>query len=171
MASAHSKISIGRFSVVNGPNTDFQASLNSIEIGSFCSIARNVTFQESTHYTNRISTHYILQHVFKETGEDITSKGPIKIGNDVWIGTHSVILSGVTVGDGCIIASNSVVNSDIPPYAIVGGSPARIIKYRFDDETIKKLLKIKWWDWEIEKIKKNKELFLNDGMVHLDNFL
>ncbi|WP_255557670.1 CatB-related O-acetyltransferase [Flavobacterium taihuense] len=159
VSSSGAKIKIGRYSVINGPNTDLYASINSIEIGAFCSIARNVSFQEFTHHSDRITTHLIMKHIFKIADQDIISKGSIKIGNDVWIGTHSVILSGVTIGNGAIIASNSVVTTDVPPYAIVGGSPAKILKYRFDNEVIDKLKIIKWWDWDVEKIEANKNVF------------
>lgn len=80
------------------------------------------------------------------------------IGNDVWIGANAIILQGVTIGDGAIIAAGAVVTKDVPPYAIVGGVPAKVIKYRFSDEVILKLLQIKWWDkpeeWIIQKLEK-----------------
>lgn len=82
-------------------------------------------------------------------------KGDIVIGNDVWIGYNATILAGVTIGDGAIIATNSTVIKDVKPYSIVGGNPAFEIKKRFSEETISKLLKLKWWDWDIEKITKN----------------
>jgi virginiamycin A acetyltransferase len=157
--NCRSVIKVGRYSVINGPNTDFYSELHPIVIGSFCSIARNVSFQEFTHYSDRVTTHLISKHIFKNSNKDIFSKGPIEVGNDVWIGAHSVVLSGVKIGNGAIVASNSVVNKDIPPYAIVGGSPVKIIKYRFEDEIIELLENIKWWDWNIEKILKNEKLF------------
>ena len=83
------------------------------------------------------------------------NKGDIVVGNDVWIGYESVILSGVTIGDGAIIGTRAVVTKDIPPYTIVGGIPAKPIRRRFDDKTITKLLQIKWWDWPKERIAKN----------------
>jgi virginiamycin A acetyltransferase len=169
-----SGIDIGRFTIINGPNTDFYASIHPIELGSFCSIARNVSFQEFSHYTDRITTHLIFKHIFKKENKDIFSKGPIKIGNDVWVGAHSVILSGVTVGNGAVIASNSVVNNDVPPYAIVAGSPAKVIRYRFDEETISLLEKIKWWEWSVEKIKEHEDLFnssLENNQEKLRRFL
>jgi len=81
------------------------------------------------------------------------------IGNDVWIGCNSTILRGVTIGNGAVIGANSLVNKDVPPYAIVVGSPAKIIKYRFDEEIIQALLKIKWWDYPLEIISQHAELF------------
>ncbi|QVY67531.1 CatB-related O-acetyltransferase [Polaribacter sp. Q13] len=164
-----SGIQVGRYTVINGPNTDFYSDIHSINIGSFCSIARNVSFQEFSHYSDRITTHLILKHVFKQQKKDTFSKGPIQVGNDVWIGAHSVILSGVKIGNGAIIGSNSVVNKDVPPYAIVAGSPAKIIKYRFDDDVIRLLEDMKWWDWDIEKILKNEQLFdkkLSKGLLN-----
>lgn len=82
------------------------------------------------------------------------SKGPTIIGNDVWIGQFSLILSGVTVGDGAVIGAKAVVTKDVPPYAIVAGNPARLIRYRFSQEQIKQLLEIKWWNWDLATIQK-----------------
>ena len=80
------------------------------------------------------------------------NKGQINIGNDVWIGVSSYILNGVTIGDGAIVAAYSIVTKDVPPYALVAGNPAQIKKYRFSPEIIRKLLKIKWWDWDVETV-------------------
>ena len=82
-------------------------------------------------------------------------KGNTVIGNDVWIGYETVIMPGVKVGDGAIIAAKSVVVSDVPPYRIFGGNPAKCIRQRFDDQVIQSLLEIAWWNWEIEKITRN----------------
>ena len=84
--------------------------------------------------------------------QDHYSKGNIEIGNDVWIGSDAKFLSGVKVGDGAVIAANSVVVKDVEPYAIYGGNPARLIRYRFSNEEIAKLMEMKWWDWNIDKI-------------------
>ena len=81
------------------------------------------------------------------------------IGNDVWIGWHAIITPGVSIGDGAIIAAGAVVTHDVPPYAIVGGIPAKVIRKRFSDDMIEKLLKIKWWDWSDEKIMENYAYF------------
>ena len=80
------------------------------------------------------------------------NKGDIVIGNDVWIGYEAMILSGVTIGDGAIIGTRAVVTKDVPPYTIVGGVPARMIRKRFSDEDVKTLQEMKWWDWPVEKI-------------------
>lgn len=153
-------IKIGRYTILNGPGTEYHARINNIEIGGFCSIAKGTLFQNYFHDQERLTTHFILHHVFNEEwGKEIVSKGPIIVGSDVWIGAQSIILSGVTIGHGAVVAANSVVNKDVPPYAIVAGSPAQIIKYRFDSNTIEKLLALKWWEWPVEKIKNNRQLF------------
>jgi virginiamycin A acetyltransferase len=89
--------------------------------------------------------------------EDLPFKGDTVIGNDVWIGYDSLIMPGVKIGDGAIIAARSVVTTDVSPYTIFGGNPAKLIKARFSVEIIKMLLEIKWWDWDIEKITRNLE--------------
>lgn len=156
----YGEIEIGKFTTINGPNTDLRCVLNKISIGNFCSIARNVTFQEYNHDFNRLTSYFVNANIKKTSmKEDIVSKGAISIGHDVWIGTHSVILSGVTIATGVVVAANSVVVSDIPPYAIVAGSPAKIIKYRFSDSTIAELLESKWWEKSTEEIVKLYDAF------------
>lgn len=155
------KVSIGRFTSVNGPNTDILSAIHPITIGSFCSVARNVSFQEFDHRFQRPTSYFINHNIFGlKRDSDITSKGAILLGNDVWIGAHSVILSGAKIGHGAIIAANSVVKGEVPPYAIVGGVPSKIIKYRFSDQTIVKLLEMEWWNWPLDRIKRE-HLFFN----------
>lgn len=129
-------------------------------IGKFCSIAcgAKFLFNSANHKMASLST-YTFPLFFEEWGlkkENVAQawdqKGDIMIGNDVWIGYEAVILSGVTIGDGAVIGCRAVVTNDIPPYTIVGGVPAKPIRKRFDEETIKELQKIKWWDWPEEKI-------------------
>lgn len=155
-------ITVGSNTTINGPNTEFYSLAFPIKIGNFCSIARGTNIQEHNHDTECITTYFVKYRVFNDKyGTDAVSKGAIEIGNDVWIGTGATILTGVKIGDGAVIAANAVVTNDVPPYAIAGGTPAKVLKYRFSEEIIKKLLEIKWWNWEIEKIKKNKDLFYN----------
>lgn len=155
------KVSIGRFTSINGPMTDILSGIFPVNIGSFCSIARNVSIQEYNHKTDGLTTYFINENILCDNYvKDIVSNGPIEIGNDVWIGTHSVILSGSKIGHGAIIGANSVVAGDIPPYAIAVGSPAKVIKFRFDPETIDKIIGLNWWDWDVEKIKANRDLFI-----------
>jgi serine acetyltransferase len=86
------------------------------------------------------------------------------IGNDVYIGYNVTILSGVTIGDGAVVGACSVLTEDVPPYAIVAGNPARLIRYRFKEESIQKLLKIRWWDWPEERVKKNIHLICSNSV-------
>lgn len=132
-------------------------------IGKFCSIAcgAKFIFTSANHTLKSLST-YPFPIFFEEWGFDSVNiteawdkKGDIVIGNDVWIGYETVILSGVTVGDGAIIGTRAVVTKDVPPYTIVGGIPARCIRRRFDEETVTKLRELKWWEWSDEKIKEN----------------
>lgn len=134
-------------------------------IGKFCSIAcgARFLFNSANHKMKSLST-YPFPLFFEEWNLDkknVTTswdnKGDIIIGNDVWIGYEAVIMAGVTIGDGAIIGTRAVVTKDVPPYTIVGGIPAKIIRKRFSDEIISKLLEIKWWDWEKNRIQNNIE--------------
>jgi virginiamycin A acetyltransferase len=155
------KVSIGKFTSLWGPNVDVVSNTDfPVEIGSFCSIARNVSMQTYNHNHKKATTYFMGQNFFGEswTNEKI-SKGGISIGNDVWIGAHSVILGGVKIGHGAVVAANSVVSKDIPPYAIAAGSPAKIIGHRFDEDTIEKLLRLEWWNWSEDEIRTRKPFF------------
>ena len=130
-------------------------------IGKFCSIAcgAKFIFNSANHSLSSLST-YPFPIFFEEWDSDVKNitsawdnKGDIIIGNDVWIGYEAIILAGVTIGDGAVIGTRAVVTKDIPPYSIVGGVPAKLIRKRFSPETIKSLLKIKWWNWPPERIK------------------
>lgn len=152
----------------------FQNSGNVLKIGSFCSIALNCNiFLGGNHRTDWITTYpfgHINHNVFNSfSGEGHpSSKGDVIIGNDVWIGSNVTIMSGVVIGDGAVIACNSHVVKNVEPYTIVGGNPAKLIKYRFDKQIIDKLLKIKWWEWDDEKININAPLLCSS---ELDTFL
>lgn len=130
-------------------------------IGKFCMIASNVTFimNGANHLTDAVSSYpfAIFGEGWKDAmdGKSYPVKGDTIIGNDVWIGYNATIMPGVTIGDGAIIATGSVVTKDVEPYTIVGGNPAKEIKKRFSDEQISKLLELQWWNWDIEKITEN----------------
>lgn len=164
-ASLYGSITIGDYSTLWGPNIDVFSGNQKIEIGNFCSIAKQVSFQAYNHNHHKITTYFIGKNLFKENWDDETvSKGDIIIGSDVWIGAQCFIGSGISIGHGAVIAANTTVIKDVPPYTIVGGSPARVIGSRFSEEEITVLLQLKWWEWEEEKIKLNRDLFVSDKL-------
>ena len=132
-------------------------------IGKFCSIACGAKFLfNSANHALRSLSNYTFPLFFEEWGlnkKNVASawdnKGDIIIGNDVWIGYEAVIMAGVHIGDGAVIAARAVVTKDVPPYTIVGGTPARKIRMRFEEETIAKLQQIQWWNWPVEKIRRS----------------
>ena len=130
-----------------------------LNIGKFCAIAKDVKFimNGANHQVSGFSTYpfYIFGNGWEKAApkpEDLPFKGDTCIGNDVWIGYNATIMPGVKIGHGAIVASQSVVTKDVPPYAVVGGNPATVIKLRFEQDVIDKLVTIAWWDWPIEKI-------------------
>ena len=128
-----------------------------VKVGSFCSIADNVTiFIGGNHRTDWVTTYpfgHIHQNVFPWHGQGHpATKGDVVIGNDVWIGSGSTILSGIKIGDGAVIAASSVVVKDIPAYAIAGGNPAKVLKMRFSRKQIDKLLQNPWWELSDSRI-------------------
>lgn len=143
---------------------------STLRMGKFCSLSKNVTiFLGGEHRTDWITT-FPFSALFEEAAHvkgHPATKGDVIIGNDVWIGFGVTILSGVTIGDGAAIAAQSVVTSSVKPYEIVGGNPAKHIKFRFNEETIAKLLAIRWWDWDLEKIKANVDLLLQPDVNKL----
>lgn len=152
---------IGDFSYVS-KNTNIHLAT----VGKFCSIGQDALIGLGLHPTNFLSTSPVFysannQHQFNPfyTPQNFEEYKKINIGNDVWIGARAIILDGVSIGDGAIIAAGAVVSKDVEPYAIVGGIPAKFIKYRFAEEERKKLLELKWWNWEIDKIEHSKDLF------------
>lgn len=152
-----SKVSVGAFSSVDGMKAT--GVLRNVSIGRYTSIGRHVEIGLTDHPTTWLSTtarlynaHYLGWE--KWTGKTVATQAheisrPVTIGNDVWIGDHAIIMGGVNIGDGAVVAAGAVVTKDVPPYAIVGGVPARIIKFRFDDSTIRELLDLAWWHYDI----------------------
>lgn len=146
--------------------------MNDIKIGKYCSIAEAVIFDGGfNHNVNSVSTYPFnrLAGLFELIGHPVC-KGDIIVGNDVWIGEGAMIMAGVTIGDGAVIGARSVVTKDIEPYSISVGAPAKHKRYRFTKEQIEKLLTIKWWDWESEKIKANAQLLMGDIDIFLNQF-
>ncbi|MEF2552368.1 CatB-related O-acetyltransferase [Aurantimonas sp. A2-1-M11] len=145
-------------------------------IGRFCAIARGVSFvmNGANHAMGGISTYpfQIFGHGW-EAGFDARTvldavKGDTRIGNDVWIGEKATIMPGVTIGDGAIVAAHAVVTRDVPSYGVVGGNPARLIRQRYDEASVRRLLAIAWWDWPVERISRNLALIRGDDIGALE---
>lgn len=163
----HGNISIGKYTYISGDLWDIHSSyFSKITIGSFCSIARNVfIISYSQHNVQALSTSTSIGGgiVYEEKRQDVT------IWNDVWIWANVTILWGITIWDGAVIGAGSVVTKDVLPYAIAVGNPAKIIKYRFDKDQIDQLLKGKWWNNDIETIRKGYKNFSNHNLWQLHN--
>ena len=145
-------------------------------IGKFCAIATNVKFimNGANHKLDGISTYpFPIFGNGWETAMDklmnLPSRGDTIIGNDVWIGYESLIMPGVKIGDGVVIAARSVIVSDIPAYTVVGGNPARPTKQRFSDDEIAQLVETRWWDWELDKITRNIDKIMDGDVTSLGN--
>lgn len=158
---------IGRYTY-----TCYDDEIVNCEIGQFCSISDEVVIGGAEHPIDWVSTSPVFQNV-KHSGPkrkfsefDFEGIKKTVIGNDVWIGRRAIIKAGVTVGDGAVIGSGSVVTKDVPPYAIVGGVPAKILKFRFDEETIKELIQSEWWNLTEEELE-----LVADKIRNADDFI
>jgi acetyltransferase-like isoleucine patch superfamily enzyme len=156
------------------PNVHWGNSGSKLVVGNFCSIAANVNiYLGGNHRTDWVTTypfghiHCDIFNAFDGVGHPST-KGDVIIGNDVWIANNVTIMSGATIGDGCVIANNSHVVKNAEPYSLIGGNPAKLIKYRFSPGQIEKLLEIKWWYWDDKKINRYLPLLCNDN---IDQFI
>lgn len=167
----------GPYSISNVELEDYSyigrnSMISNTKIARFCSIGPNLVCGYGIHPTNGISTSPMFYANNKSNGLTLSDVSKIEetklitIGNDVWIGINVTILDGVKIGDGAIIAAGSVVNRDVPDYAIYGGVPAKLIRYRFNEEQIEKFKKIEWWSFEFEKLKEIEEMFFD-----VDTFL
>lgn len=167
-------MSLGRYSY-GSPIIHSWVGNNKLEVGKFCSLAKNLHVyldHGKGHDISFVST-YPFGIIFEDTFTNINnnsrnSNGDVTIGNDVWIGENVTIMSGVTIGDGAVISNNSHVVKNVEPYSLVGGNPANFIKYRFTREQIDKLLEIKWWDWEDEKINRFASMICSNN---IDEFI
>ena len=171
----HPNISVGTFSYYSGYHHGHsfehcvryldkkRKDVDRLIIGNYCSIGSGAVFMmagNQGHRTDWISTFpfHFQANIFKNSKNPYKKSGDTIVGHDVWIGSEAMIMAGVTIGSGAVVASRAVVTKDVEPYAIVGGNPAKVIKYRFSDDKIKKLLTLKWWDWSESKVKENMEL-------------
>jgi len=151
---------IGDYTYISG-----NSNISMTEIGKFCSIGPNFLCGWGIHPLSGISTSPMFYSTMKQNGmtlslvNKVEERKDIKIGNDVFIGANVTVLDGVTIGDGAVIGAGAVVSKDIPPYAIAVGCPIRILRYRFDEEVRKKLLSIKWWNFEDEKLQSVENCF------------
>jgi len=180
------RIVIGDYTYYDDPDNseDFERNVlyhfdfigDRLVIGNFCAIARGVRFimNGANHAMAGISTFpfYIFgggwEAVAPKPGA-LPFKGDTVIGNDVWLGYEALIMPGVKIGNGAIVAARSVVTSDVPAYAVVGGNPARVIKMRFDDATIAALEAIAWWDWPVDKITRALPLIVGGDVASLQD--
>jgi virginiamycin A acetyltransferase len=160
------KVKIGEGSYNNGARV-WNWDDSTLEIGKYCSIAFDVDFICDMGFHNYYN---VSTYPFIKSHHNLSNKKNIIVGNDVWIGMGAKILPGIKIGNGAIIGANSVINFDVPDYAIVLGNPSRVVKYRFDDNTIQSLLKIAWWNWPKHEIEKRREDFIMDVKDFIEKY-
>lgn len=169
-------VSVGRHSYARPLIHHIESAglLSRVEIGSFSSIANNSVFLiGNEHHTDWITTSPYRNLVGTDSAEVIRpfSRGDIRVGSDVWIAAHALILSGVTIGHGAVVGAGAVVAKDVEPYAVVVGNPGRPVRKRFSDREIESLLRIRWWDWDDAKIQQEADLIWgNDISTFVERF-
>lgn len=144
---------VGKYSYIG-----YDGEIVNCKIGNFCSVASGVRIGGAEHPIDWVSTSPVFQNV-KHSGPQkrfarltLPASKKTEIGHDVWIGYNAIVKAGVTIGNGAVIGAGAVVTKDVPPYAVVAGNPAKVIKYRFDDETIKELESMKWWNLSDDRL-------------------
>ncbi len=158
--------SVGDYSYLGGGGTVVLTT-----IGKFCSIGPHFISGWGRHPLDGISTHPMFYSTARQNGISLADSDrfeehlPITIGNDVFIGANVIVLDGVTIGDGAVVGAGAVVAADVPSYAVVGGVPAKVIRYRFDDEVIRGLLEVKWWDFPEERLQDIADHFYDPGWL------
>ncbi|MDC0933240.1 CatB-related O-acetyltransferase [Arcobacteraceae bacterium] len=183
----HPNIRVGKFSYYSGYHHkhdfvecvrylhDKRDDVDKLIIGSYCSIGSGAVFMmagNQGHKKEWVSTFpfYFQANIFKDAKNGFDKTGDTVIGNDVWIGTEAMIMSGVTIGDGAIIAARAVVTKDVEPYSIVGGNPGVVIKFRFNKKEIEQLLSMKWWNWDEDKVKEVMPFICSPSIDKLWNY-
>lgn len=166
-------VTVGQYTYGSPAIISFPGDKNKVTIGSYCSIADGVTvFVGGNHRVDWVTTFPIrvMMQFLKEPEEGVVvSKGDVIIGHDVWIGNGATILSGVEIGSGAVIGARAVVANSVPPYAIVVGNPGRVVKKRFSEIQIERLLEICWWDWPPEKVLGYAEILCGSGIEKFCN--
>jgi len=185
----HPRIAVGRHSYYHDfePRDDYAATIapylfpfssEKLIIGSFVQVAHGVRFITSSanHQMDGFSTYPFWNFMMtpETSAEDVKAvlatlndKGDTVVGNDVWLGMEAMVMPGVTIGDGAVVAARAVVTKNVPPYGIVGGNPARVVKSRFPQDVIDALLEIRWWDWPLEKIEANLKVIQGSDIAAL----
>lgn len=161
----HSSMGINCYGVPSIKHKHKDANLT---IGNYCSIAKNVEIYLGGNHRVDWVTTYPFPRYFKELAHIpgcAATRGNVEIGSDVWLCQNVTILSGVKIGHGAVVANGAIVTKDVPPYAIVGGNPAKLIRWRFDEETRKALLKSAWWDWPEDEVLKAAPLLCSDNIA------
>jgi acetyltransferase-like isoleucine patch superfamily enzyme len=153
-----STVALGRYTYGWGPATFVMSQpTDSIVVGRFTSIAEGaVVFGGSEHIVDQVTTYPLRTLLLRPEASgnwDAWSRGATRIGSDVWLGHRSTVMSGVRVGHGAIVGAGAVVTRDVPDYAVVAGNPATVVRRRFEPELVERLVRIAWWDWDVERIR------------------
>lgn len=141
------------------PNCDL---VGDVELGKYCAIAKRTTFQQTNHEMSKPSLQIRFYEEVLDGDLPPAADGPIRVGNDVWIGLGATILSGVEIGDGAVVGAGAVVTDDVEPYAVVAGVPAERIGWRFPEPVREKLLELEWWEWDEETMRERRAFFERD---------
>ncbi len=153
------KVFIGDYTIINGPCLLAAHKGARIEIGKWCAIAYNLRVRATNHVITRANLQQGHSQRFGFSDVHGISRGDIVIGNASWLGDNVTLLPGSGVGDGAIVGAGSVVTKPIPPFAIAVGNPARVIRYRFSEEMIAWLQELQWWEWDLDRMGRNREFF------------
>lgn len=154
---SHTEIGYG--TCINDPIYIASSVSAPVFIGKYCALAHNIMIRPSNHHTGFVNLQNKIQNRIKF--QSFTKvKGPVQIGNNVWLGDNVIILSGVSIGDRAVLGARSIVTKDIPAYSIAVGNPAKVIKTRFSDHITNQLIEIKWWEWSEEKMSRNQKFLI-----------